>query len=441
MLRMQHCTVVSHNGTQQLVKMTGKRKNQVIASIVVDPCTGYDEATTRSYFLRAYRWAPFWHPVLRVVADAGRPAINRDCTLAITYGYMGQSLGSGKLQIMAQGLYGETLRKVRSLIQLSTQVELAWLIPSILLMAMYNFSVEEGSGNVHIEGLNQILQHCGPECFQQETLLQIYRSCRTLHACHGIVERRGTFLAKASWKTVPWKFAEKTTEDRLFDILLDIPGLVEDIDVFGVDVYSRLEIDLLIYKLHEWRLDWQSKNKDAILDVAGQFVDKFGQAPTLNDIMSQPMEFATLSQALEIFYYDAALVYLWMLRDLGSGSLNQIGNASSKDIAYICRVAREPLLPGQIRFRCQPAVEAFRITRFIRKQLIEGCWKGQFIPPAPFGMIYWALKDGSEEMQSHFAPILSESSVFNNGDGVFGGWRVAGNLRAGGISIAAVGPA
>lgn len=140
MLRMQHCTVVSRNGTQQLVKVTSKRKNQVIASIIVDPCTGYDEATTRSYFLRAYRWAPFWRPVLQTVADAGRP-INKDCTLAITYGFMGQSLGSEKLQTVAQGLYGETLRRVRSLIQLSTQVELAWLIPTILLMAMYNVSL------------------------------------------------------------------------------------------------------------------------------------------------------------------------------------------------------------------------------------------------------------------------------------------------------------
>ena len=37
-----------------------------------------------------------------------------------------------------------------------------------------------GRAPPHHVGIIQILQHCGPETFQEESLLEVYRSCRAL---------------------------------------------------------------------------------------------------------------------------------------------------------------------------------------------------------------------------------------------------------------------
>lgn len=52
---------------------------------------------------------------------------------------------------------------------------------------IFKWSVQDRTGNAHIDGLNQILEYCGPEYFEQETLISIYRSCRILHVSDATV--------------------------------------------------------------------------------------------------------------------------------------------------------------------------------------------------------------------------------------------------------------
>jgi hypothetical protein len=45
---------------------------------------------------------------------------------------------------------------------------------------MVQYAVENDLGLPHHVGISEILQHCGPESFQQEPLLTIFKSCRAV---------------------------------------------------------------------------------------------------------------------------------------------------------------------------------------------------------------------------------------------------------------------
>ncbi|KAJ6783309.1 hypothetical protein PWT90_02544 [Aphanocladium album] len=46
-----------------------------------------------------------------------------------------------------------------------------------------------------------------------------------------IAKRRRSKLAEPAWKSVPWQRQDKSLKDKLVDILMDIPGLLEDLDM------------------------------------------------------------------------------------------------------------------------------------------------------------------------------------------------------------------
>lgn len=98
-----------------------------------------DEAIN-SYFLTIYRWVPFWYPMLKEAAGSDSPTVSRTCSLAILYGCTGKAFKAQKLLLKAQTLYAEALHQVQPLIEQSNKTALAQLVPTIVMMAMYNVS-------------------------------------------------------------------------------------------------------------------------------------------------------------------------------------------------------------------------------------------------------------------------------------------------------------
>lgn len=94
----------------------------------------------RLYFHSAYRWAPFWYPMLKTAIDTGSPTVNRLCSLAIIYGCMARELKARTLLVKSQTLYAEALHRTQALIEKSNKMALAKLVPAVLLMAMYDVS-------------------------------------------------------------------------------------------------------------------------------------------------------------------------------------------------------------------------------------------------------------------------------------------------------------
>ena len=78
----------------------------------------------------------------------------------------------------------------------------------------------------------------------------------------GIKRRKRPSLSRNEWKTVPWTKSSKQTKDLLLDILVEVPGILEDIDNcesqddpdIRHDEYWRLVVSCL--GLHAQLRDW-----------------------------------------------------------------------------------------------------------------------------------------------------------------------------------------
>jgi hypothetical protein len=143
------------------------------------------EDTASLYFFNTFAWAPFWRSFLlsRSSSDPGDPlALDRACFDALVYGYTGLGLGHASLQHRGRHLYTGVLGQMQKLLNDAEKPELAKLIRAVVIMAMYEFAVhrEIGESPPHHFGICYILRHCGPESFQGEELLHVFRSCRSM---------------------------------------------------------------------------------------------------------------------------------------------------------------------------------------------------------------------------------------------------------------------
>jgi hypothetical protein len=142
-----------------------------------------------------------------------------------------------------------------------------------------------------------------------------------------------------------------------------------------------------------------------------------------------------VSLALELLYYDAALIQLMQLRKAVQYPFIPPKPMRRGDVAYVCQMAHGAngnglLLPHQVQFQCQPAIEALRITQYIFKKLDGSCGNGQYIAPSPFAIIYLALAD-EPEIYSCVASTLLKCPPFNENKYFFEEFKVNfhGGLR------------
>lgn len=180
--------------------------------------------------------------------------------------------------------------------------------------------------------------------------------------------------------------------------------------------YTRFQhvISDYISELHKWRITWNHEHPTAVWET---FIDESASILSLDETLSKPLEFNSVSLALEMLYCDAALVQLTRLRWYIVFPTMQPNPVRPEDMVYICQMAHGAngnglLLPHQVRFECQLAIEALRITQYITKQL-QSSAIDRYIPPSPFGIIYWALVD-EPEVQSCIASKLLKCPPFSN---------------------------
>lgn len=192
------------------------------------------------------------------------------------------------------------------------------------------------------------------------------------------------------------------------------PGLLED--MAKQCEYTRFEyvISDYISELHQWRIAWHHEHPNAVWET---FTDEPASVLSLDETLSKSLEFTSVSLALEMLYCDAALVQLMRLKRYTLSPYMQPNPIRPDDMAYICQMAHGAngtglLLPHQVRFECQLAIEALRITQYIAKQL-QSSTIDRYIPPSPFGIIYWALVD-EPEVESRVASKLLKCPPFSN---------------------------
>ncbi|KAK5992105.1 hypothetical protein PT974_05503 [Cladobotryum mycophilum] len=104
--------------------------------------------------------------------------------------------------------------------------------------------VELGSWRQHNDGQLAILQMRGPGDLRSPAAYQLYIDGRFNAIIVAVMRKKRCIFSDRAWKTTPWEGKEKSIKDRLLDIMVDIPGLIEDYGVIHAGL-SQLPVDTL----------------------------------------------------------------------------------------------------------------------------------------------------------------------------------------------------
>ncbi|KAL7817944.1 hypothetical protein V8C44DRAFT_208697 [Trichoderma aethiopicum] len=282
----------------------------LISQPSLDP---FVDNVTFSYFFDAYSWINI-HSILlqdtpmRQHLTQQTDELGYDSLRALAYGLFGRDHQVGPLQQKGARLYGTILKRLQSRLGVASKSELATLIKPISILGSYAIAVDSDLRFVHHQGLARILEHCGPESFNDPSILPLFESCRFTMIANALVQRRGTFLEQEQWKTVPWSRCpeNKSNTQKLLDIISSLPGLFERTDrvlnersqwVAGDRTIVREEtpttvpslrqqLDSMLLDLIAWRYHWSADNSKAqdILDWALHRVSDESYRPGINAV-------------------------------------------------------------------------------------------------------------------------------------------------------------
>jgi hypothetical protein len=211
-------------------------------------------------------------------------------------------------------------------------------------------------------------------------------------------------LEREEWKTIPWEDdpESRTSKDRLTDILVDIPGLVEDCDnVFileqkqsGPAISQRARITQktgeLMARLIEWRLGFEREFPNCCYEVntdpgTSLSVDAKGVLfPTI-------LHYRSLSEAADIMLYDSSLL---MLLNINQFTTGQAFVFDTKVTETVQRT--NPLyLPGETSSFREIALEICRSIEYHMLPIHSNA--GSFFTLFPARVAYFAMSRTSRE--------------------------------------------
>ncbi|KAH7309702.1 hypothetical protein B0I35DRAFT_440482 [Stachybotrys elegans] len=395
-LRMRHFGVATHaNGRQQMVPLANLTGPGAVSIPTELDLGGFRENMAFTYFVERYAWAHFWMPLIET--DGNNAAgLEYKSSLALVYGFFGVGNRDKGTEVQGLELRGDLIRQIRTVLERGRKDELVRMMRVVLILGMFTYAVDRDAQLEHHFGLSHILQYCGPEYFQDESLLQDFRACRRVLTCQAFAQHKHTFLESKEWQTIPFGTSLKLDSDHLLDILVEIPGIVEDLETqhgdsgMGRDLLAH-KVGLLMERLKLWRFSWNGQSSTPSL--LEHNLESHGGSIT--SLLNSPIEFDSPEQASDIFMYNAMMLFLMQLREaLNLGEMRS-GPLSEDDIGYIVDVQRQSasdlILPHDIKLSCQHLIEAIRILPVLRRY-----WTGSEAKDigilAPTGIVYCAAQ-------------------------------------------------
>lgn len=164
---------------------------------------------------------------------------------------------------------------------------------------------------------------------------------------------------------------------------------------------------------------WETTNPDAGHEVCSNI--KMGDIDTqvFREQLATLIKFDTTQLALEMLTYNAGLIYLLQLEDHLNIGQPHGAPLTTEDIAYLRTVQKRKkassplLLPGEVKYICQPALEAFRVIPSLYKNLVTTKDRIMVIL-APLGIVYCATK-GNPELSRCMQAVLDDIPFFGGG--------------------------
>jgi len=122
--------LVTSNATNRVLSKSGLTP--------IPPYIHYDLALR--YFLDRYRWAHWWKSIVLDGFQAHPESTLHISSKALVIGYFGYKENKANLKSMGTEIYGESMRRVRRILEHSTQTALADVARTVIILGMYPVS-------------------------------------------------------------------------------------------------------------------------------------------------------------------------------------------------------------------------------------------------------------------------------------------------------------
>ncbi|KAI5456629.1 hypothetical protein BGZ63DRAFT_417610 [Mariannaea sp. PMI_226] len=346
-----------------------------------------------SFMFSNFIWRSYGALWLNQAAEGKLGNLALNATKALSHANFGRSNHKSDIELEGSIQYGKCLKRLAT--ELGRGPELVkdgnQLLVPILLLIMHAASNSDRTGAIfHLKGLSRLLYICGPEAFQRQPLLNAFEAARATVLVAGLVGKQRLFFDDQRWRTVPWALdpKSKTSQSQLLDILVQIPGILQDHakleHVAASTASSSPELRGIIKRveeqlvtLFEWRWQWQKVSGHQVeVDVDeqpnGLAFASLGSIGTSSQ--STRLRFGHFVAATDMMLYNATMMWLlallWKLDPFGAGqrieSCAIAATPNLQDEAW--KMSFEPLRrPGSSLTVQSPAMEICRAFEWVTR--------------------------------------------------------------------------
>ncbi|KAE8327916.1 hypothetical protein BDV39DRAFT_204628 [Aspergillus sergii] len=282
------------------------------------------------------------------------------------------------LKIKGSIQYGKVVRSLIPALSYPIKPAVEALIVPIMILLIHESLLAEQTGSLsHVRGLIQLIMVCGPERFQQEPLRSAFESCRATLITIGLISKKRCFPDEEKWHSIPWAVepSSKSPQNYLADILVTVPGMLEDDAVLRrqydstarATLIDRLERQLI--KLFEWRWNWEKLNQFSAWEEPVS-LNPNRPAITGQNIFESILCFSAFERATEIMLYNAVQMWLvGLLRELlpwnSPAIISSAARISASRAGTLGDTNFTPLiLPGTSFSLREPAIEICRAVEY-----------------------------------------------------------------------------
>ncbi|KAL4882204.1 hypothetical protein BJY04DRAFT_217529 [Aspergillus karnatakaensis] len=194
----------------------------------------------------------------------------RKSLLALAVSVIGRKENSRYLKEEGGRLYTNALRSLSSALRDPQRATSDAVLGAIRLLGVYETMLGQNNGDMkqikswqaHNVGDVALICARSPYSFTSGHAHELFADGRSNLTMSYIRQRKKCFLADLEWKTIPWLLKDKTPRDHLLDMLVDIPGLFENIDLMkactdsSVQEISRQKILDSFLRIHQDLITW-----------------------------------------------------------------------------------------------------------------------------------------------------------------------------------------
>jgi hypothetical protein len=159
----------------------------------------------------------------------------QDSFSALSISRVGQGSKDTRLLRASTELYGKALKELQLALYDPKRMNSNQVLMACMLLGLYE--VFEGSAFdsrswlAHAKGAARLVQLRGPARHQEHDAHHPFLASRINTVYAAILQRQSTYLATEEWMTIPWETTPRTYFDRLVDMSVQIPGLLERFDL------------------------------------------------------------------------------------------------------------------------------------------------------------------------------------------------------------------